>query len=102
METRLGERSAPTATASTGITEPTGRASGCTDLRTIKPAPETSGLAMGVARSGLDPDQLGYASGYIPVGHVNIGILIDVASVGRAKVGGSNIAGKQLVVRPLV
>src|ERR1700688_1663334 len=37
MGTPLGERSAPTATASTGTTEPTGRASGYTDRRTIKP-----------------------------------------------------------------
>ena len=38
----------------------------------------------------------------IPVGYVDVGILIDVASVGRAEVGEGDIAGKQFVVRPLV
>src|ERR1700722_9218465 len=36
MGTSLGEPSAPTVTASTGITEPTGHASGYTDRRTTK------------------------------------------------------------------
>ena len=54
------------------------------------------------ARSHLHPDKFRNTSGYIPVGHVNIGILIDMASVGRAKVCGGNITGKQFVIRPLV
>src|SRR5208337_110064 len=45
--------------------------------------------------------ELGHATDLIPVRDVDVGLRIDVASVGGAKVCGGNVAGLQLVVCPL-
>jgi hypothetical protein len=52
--------------------------------------------------SRFDPHQLGHASGLIPVRHVDVGVLIDVASMGCAEICRGDIAGKQFVVCPLI
>ena len=43
---------------------------------------------------GFYPLQLGHASGLIPIRHVDVGVLIDKTSVGRAEVGESDVARK--------
>ena len=78
----------PTATASTGTTEPSGHAFASTRHRIIE---LDRGFAIAL---GFYPLQLGHAPGLIPIRNIDVGILIDKASVGRAEVGESDVSRK--------
>src|ERR1700678_858585 len=95
MGTASWEPSPRTATASTGITEPSGRAFASTQHR-------INWTARFAIALDLYPLQLGHAPGLVPIRNIDVGILVDKTSVSRAEVGESNVARKQFVVGPLI